>query len=52
MKKTVLGMISDNMELFKQFTDNPSFKKWLSDTVFNLAYNTEGEEYSGDVRIE
>ncbi len=52
LKKTVLGMMSDNMELFKQFTDNPSFKKWLSDTVFNLTYNTEGEEYTGDVRIE
>ena len=33
------------MELFKQFQDNPSFKKWLSDLVFNLTYNPEGKEY-------
>ena len=33
------------MELFKQFQDNPSFKKWLSDLVFNLTYNKEGKLY-------
>ena len=26
LRKTVFNMMSDNMELFKQFTDNPSFK--------------------------
>jgi len=50
--KAVLNMMSDNMELFKQFTDNPSFRKWLTDTVFNLTYNTEGKEYTGNVKIE
>jgi type I restriction enzyme R subunit len=24
--------------LFKQFSDNPSFEKWLKDTVFNMTY--------------
>ena len=37
--------MADNMELFKQFQDNPSFKKWLSDLVFNLTYNKEGKPY-------
>lgn len=37
--------MSDNMGLFKQFQDNASFKKWLSDLVFNLTYNPEGKEY-------
>ena len=32
-------MMADNMELFKQFQDNPSFKKWLSDMVFNMTYD-------------
>ena len=31
--------MADNMELFKQFQDNPSFKKWLSDMVFNMTYD-------------
>ena len=35
----------DEMELFKQFQDNPSFKKWLSDMVFNLTYNKDGKPY-------
>ena len=31
--------------LFKQFQDNPSFKKWLSDLIFNLTYNKDGKPY-------
>ncbi|MDU0826407.1 MAG: type I restriction endonuclease subunit R, partial [Negativicoccus succinicivorans] len=45
LQKVIFSIMSDNMELFKQFQDNPSFKKWLSDLVFNLTYNTEGKEY-------
>ena len=37
--------MADNMELFKQYTDNPEFKKWLSDLVFNLTYNKDGKPY-------
>jgi type I restriction enzyme R subunit len=28
----------DQTELVKQFSDNQSFKKWLSDTIFNMTY--------------
>ncbi|MGG3284388.1 type I restriction endonuclease subunit R [Paenibacillus solani] len=45
LQTAILGVMSDNMELFKQFTDNPSFKKWLADMVFNVTYNTEGKSY-------
>ena len=51
LRKAVMNMMSDNMELFKQFNDNPSFKKWLSDMVFNLTYNTKGEMYTGDMKV-
>ena len=37
--------MADNMELFKQYTDNQDFKKWLSDLVFNLTYNKDGKPY-------
>ena len=47
----LLEKLKDNMELFKQFNDNPSFNKWLSDMVFNLTYNTEGEVFTGDIKI-
>jgi len=32
--------------------DNQSFKKWLSDMVFNITYNTEGKPFTGEVDIK
>jgi type I restriction enzyme R subunit len=40
LQKVVIGMLTDHTELFKQFSDNPSFRKWLADTVFNTTYDT------------
>jgi len=45
LQKVIFSIMADNMELFKQFTDNPEFKKWLSDLVFNLTYNKDGKPY-------
>lgn len=45
LQQVIFAIMADNMELFKQFQDNPSFKKWLSDLVFNLTYNKEGKPY-------
>lgn len=45
LQQVIFSIMADNMELFKQFQDNPSFKKWLSDMVFNLTYNPEGKRY-------
>lgn len=45
LQKVIFSIMSDNMQLFKQFQDNPSFKKWLTDMVFNLTYNKEGKPY-------
>lgn len=41
LQKVIFSIMADNMELFKQFQDNPSFKKWLTNMVFNLTYNKE-----------
>jgi len=38
LQKVVIGMLADHTELFKQFSDNPSFKKWLSDAIFGVTY--------------
>lgn len=46
LQQVIFSIMADNMELFKQFQDNPSFKKWLSDMVFNLTYNKEGKTYA------
>ena len=45
LQQVIFSIMADNMELFKQFQDNPSFKKWLSDLVFNLTYNEEGKPF-------
>lgn len=45
LQQVIFTIMADNMELFKQFQDNLSFKKWLSDLVFNLTYNKEGKPY-------
>ncbi len=40
LQKIIFSIMADNMELFKQYTDNHEFKKWLSDLVFNLTYSS------------
>ena len=36
--RVMTSVMKDDTELFKQFMDNQSFKRWLTDTVFGLAY--------------
>lgn len=38
LQRVILSLFQDHNELFKQFMDNPSFKRWLSDTVFAVTY--------------
>jgi type I restriction enzyme, R subunit len=52
LNDAVVSMMTDDIEIFKQFSDNQSFRKWLADTVFNITYNTEGREYTGEFVIE
>lgn len=33
------NVIKDDMELFKRFVDDESFKRWLTDTIFNMTYD-------------
>ena len=38
LERAVIELLSDHTELFKQFMANPSFKRWLADTVFAVTY--------------
>lgn len=38
LNRVVLELLADHTELFKQFSDNPNFKRWLTDTVFDSTY--------------
>ena len=37
--QVMLSLMKDDNELFKQFTDNAEFKRWMADTVFTLTYD-------------
>ena len=36
--RVITAVMKDDSELFKQYMDNDGFKRWLSDTVFDIAY--------------
>ena len=40
--RVMTALLSDDTELFKQFSDNESFRRWLTDTVFSLTYEDRG----------
>ncbi len=42
LPRVMTSIMKDDTELFKQFVDNPDFKRWLGGVVFQLAY--EGDE--------
>ena len=38
LERVIVDLLNDHTELFKQFMENPQFKKWLSDTIFTSTY--------------
>ena len=38
LKKVVTELLSDHTELFKLYSDDPYFKKWLADMIFKRTY--------------
>jgi type I restriction enzyme R subunit len=44
LKRVMNAVLKDDTELFKQFSDNESFRRWLSDTVFTVTYEEEQGE--------
>ena len=44
LERVVTELLSDHAELFRQFMDNPSFKKWLSESMFRLTYDDQSSQ--------
>ena len=44
LQRVLVELLADHTELFKQFSDNQAFKKWLADTIFAVTY----EEPAGE----
>ena len=38
LARVMTAVLKDDTELFKQFSDNESFRRWLTDTVFAITY--------------
>lgn len=51
LQRVIFNIMADNIEIFKQWGDNPSFKKWLADMVFSVTYNDEGKPFDGDTVV-
>ena len=47
--RVMTSVMKDDTELFKQFMDNQSFKRWLTDTVFGLASEQAGAGRDGPI---
>lgn len=51
LQRVMVEILSDQTELYKQFSDNPSFKKWLTETIFNATYQ-KAEGKSGESKLK
>jgi type I restriction enzyme R subunit len=51
LKNVVYNIMADSLELYKEYSDNLDFKKWLSDKIFSLTYNTEGKPFNAQKNI-
>jgi type I restriction enzyme R subunit len=40
--RAMTDVLKDDTELFKQFSDNESFRRWLTDMVFEITYEAGG----------
>jgi type I restriction enzyme R subunit len=43
LARVMTAVLKDDTELFRQFMDTESFRRWMTDTVFNLTYEPAGQ---------
>jgi len=46
--RVMMAVLKDDTELFKQFSDNESFRRWLTDTVFSMTYDAPPPASAGN----
>jgi len=46
LARVMTAVLKDDTELFKQFMDNEGFRRWLTDTVFGLTYESRDDAHS------
>jgi len=50
LARVMTAVLKDDTELFKQFMDNDSFRRWMTDMVFGLTYESSREGPRPSVR--
>jgi type I restriction enzyme R subunit len=40
LARVMAAVLKDDTELFKQFSDNEGFRRWLTDTIFSMTYSS------------
>jgi type I restriction enzyme R subunit len=40
--RVIVDLLSDHTELFKQYSDNPEFRRWLAEKLFAVTYEPSG----------
>lgn len=39
LERVMTALLKDDTQLYKQFSDNESFRRWLTDTIFSMTYS-------------
>jgi type I restriction enzyme R subunit len=39
LERVIVELLKDDTELFKQYSDNADFKRWLADKIFGITYD-------------
>ncbi len=47
LRAVIVGLMKDDTQLFKQFSDNSDFRRWLSNSVFDATYVPASERQPG-----
>ena len=42
LKRVMTAVLKDDAELYKQFSDNPEFRRWMTDAIFSMTYEEGG----------
>ena len=42
LKRVMTAVLKDDAELYKQFSDNSEFRRWMTDAIFSMTYDNPG----------
>ncbi len=52
LRDIIISFLADHTELYKQYSDNQSFRKWLQETMFGATYKSNNDKQSKRLQSE